>query len=202
MNKEQETRRITNTRASSITGFIENLCRNGKRPEEIISDNGREFANEEFRELCRKLDITHRKTSIESHKSNGRVERVIGTLRESVLKMNPKNSLEERVMKAFEIYNNSYHEGLRCTPFEAVKDNTGNVMLRNGPEGDYSSRFKKRYRDKFVEGQRVRVAKSENLKGIVCPGNSYVVKLMNGRLVKKRHYDLKDLLRVDDDVGD
>lgn len=195
-------------KGSNVTWFIESLCRNGNRPEEIITDNGKEFINEGFKELCHKLGIRHRKVSIESHRSNGRVERVIGTLREAILKMK-EMSFEEKVHKSIENYNNSFHSGIGCTPTEATKDNTGKVMIENGPEGDYSKKFIRRKRELFFSGQIVRIAKKENLKGTdkyekgrflkkgkifaCCGGDSYLVKLMDGRLVKKRHYDLKGL---------
>ena len=99
--------------------------------------------------------------------------------------------------------------GITCTPIEAVKDKTGTVMIGNSPEGSYASRFKKWYREKFVKNQKIRVEKNENLKGcdkysrgkfldleVIVEASlkdSYVVRLDNGRYVKKRHYDLKGL---------
>lgn len=199
-------RPLTSKSASAVVEFIKDLCKQGKKPEEIVTDNGKEFQNDQFRSLCRILDINHRKTSIESHKSNGRVERIIRTLRESILK-SIKSSFIEKLAEGIEKYNKSYHAGVGCTPLEAEKDNSGKTMINNGPEGKYSKRFKKWYREKFVRNQRVKVAKSENLNGcskyskgrfleegvieFVCPEDSYVVKLTNGRLIKKRHYDLK-----------
>ena len=115
---------------SNVTWFIENLCRNGNRPGELITDNGREFINDEFRELCRRLDIKHRKVSIESHRSNERVERVIGTLRESILRMKGR-SFEDKVHEVISIYNSSFHTGIGCTPNEAVKDDSGRVIIEN-----------------------------------------------------------------------
>ena len=164
----------------------------GNRPEEIITDNGKEFINDEMRQLCKNLDIKHRKVSVESHRSNGRVERVIGTLRESILKMSGI-SFEEKVGKSIEIYNRSFHTGIGCTPLEAVKDSSGQVMIANGPEGEYSKRFVRRKGEIFVREQLVLVSKSENLKGpskyekgrflkqgrihSVCGGDSYLVRL-------------------------
>ncbi len=209
---------LNDKRSSSIVEFILKLCRNGRKPMEIITDNGKEFSNEEMRELCVKLDISHRKISIESHRSNGRVERVIGTLREAILKSSLE-TFEEKVRESIEKYNNSYHCGIRCTPLEALGDETGHVMIENGPEGRYSRRFIARKRENFVRGQLVRVSKKENLKGIskyekgrflevgrvleACGGDSYIVRLESGRLVKKRHYDLKLYLEgFGEGVGD
>lgn len=74
------------------------------------------------------FDITHRKLSIESHRSNVRVERVIGTLREAIIKSREED-FEKKVTSSVWKYNNSYHDGLGCTPFEALKDTTGHVSI-------------------------------------------------------------------------
>jgi hypothetical protein len=198
---------IESKKASEIVEFLKDICV-GEKPEEIVSDNGREFCNEEFKEVCYRLGIRHRLVSVESHVSNGRVERIIRTLRDSILKSN-KRSFREKVGDAIRIYNNSYHAGIKCSPVEAGKDNSGNVMIENSPQGSYAKRFKQWYREKFVKGQKVRVAKQENLKESakvckgrfldtgeileVCPGDSYIVMLGNGKIRKKRHYDLKGI---------
>ncbi len=185
------------------------------KPVEIITDNGKEFINEDMRKFCTDLNVAHRKLSIESHRSNGRVERVIGTLREAILK-SKEDVLETKVEGSVWRYNNSYHVGLGCTPVEALRDTTGHVIIENGPEGIYSKRFVARKREKFIKVQVVRIAKKENLGGCnkyekgrlfdcgkileVCEGDSYIVRLENGRIVKKRHYDLKGLLGIDSKV--
>ncbi|KAF9756190.1 Transposon Tf2-9 polyprotein, partial [Nosema granulosis] len=202
---------LDDKRGSSIVEFVKQLCGNGMHPVEIITDNGKEFINDEMRKLCAELKISHRKVSIESHRSNGRVERVIGTLREAIIKSDGED-FEQKVNKSVWRYNNSYHVGLGCTPIEALQDETGHVRIENGPEGVYSKRFIARKREKFHKGQIVRVAKKENLSGCskyekgrfldqgkvleVCDGDSYLIKLENNKIVKKRHYDLKGLLGV------
>ena len=82
-------------------------------------------------------------------------------------------------------------------------------MLENSPQGKYARRLRRWYREKFKKSQIVRVAKRENLTGCskyskgrflgmgkvieLCLGDSYIVRLENGRFVKKRHYDLKGI---------
>jgi hypothetical protein len=204
---------IEDKRGSSVVGFLKQLCGSGMKPVEIITDNGKEFSNEYMRNWCSEENVLHRKVSVESHRSNGRVERVIGTIREGILKDDAED-FEAKVNRCIWRYNNSYHAGLECTPFEASRDETGHVMIENGPEGFYSRRFVARKREKFYKGQRVRVAKKENLSGCskyekgrflgygvikeVCGGDSYLVSLENGRIVKKRHYDLKGLLGINE----
>ncbi|WUR02941.1 integrase catalytic domain-containing protein [Vairimorpha necatrix] len=103
-------------------------------------------------------------------------------------------------MGSIEKYNMSYYTALKCTPIEATEDKTGHVMIENSPQGKYGKLFN--------EGKRV--AKKENLKGADkylkgrflesgkvierCGNDSYIVKLVNGRYIKKRHYNLKSLL--------
>ncbi|KAF9758263.1 hypothetical protein NGRA_3187 [Nosema granulosis] len=185
--------------ASEILMFLKSICV-GERPEEIITDNGKEFSNIQFKELCKDLGIRHRLVSVESHTSNGRVERIIRTLRESILK-NKKRSFKEKVEDAVHVYNNSYHMDIQCSPIEAGKDQSGKVMIENGPQGNYAKMFRKGFREKYTKGQKVRVAKRENLKERaknckgrfldmgsiieVCPGDSYLVLLENGKIRKR-----------------
>ena len=145
------------------------------------------------------------------------MERVIRTMRDSLLK-SQKKKFEDKVYEAIEKYNLSFHAGIMCTPVEATHDKTGTVMMENSPEESYARRFKRWYREKFIRNQKVRVAKNENLTGCskyskdrflergriveICLNDSYIVRLKSGRLVKKRHYDMKgvgDLQYVDGD---
>lgn len=64
---------------------------NGYYPEEVVTDNGREFDNVEFRKFCNEMGIKHNKVWVESHRSNGKLERVIGTIREGLLKLGTEN---------------------------------------------------------------------------------------------------------------
>lgn len=56
----------------------------------------------------------------------------------------------------------SYHVGLKCTPIEAVQDDTVKVMIENGREGIMQTFFARK-REVFTRNQVVRVTKKENL---------------------------------------
>jgi hypothetical protein len=58
-----------------------------ERPEELESDNGTQFASAEFREYCKKINVTQVTSSPEYAQSNGLVERHIQTLKNVLLKM-------------------------------------------------------------------------------------------------------------------
>ncbi|KAF9761456.1 Endogenous retrovirus group K member 25 Pol protein [Nosema granulosis] len=55
-------------------------------PDEFITDNGKEFCSKEFENWCSENDIQHRNVGLEAHRTNGRIERVIRTIRETVIK--------------------------------------------------------------------------------------------------------------------
>ena len=57
-----------------------------KKPVELITDNGGQFESNKFEEMCIENGVAHRKASVESHKSNGRVEGLTGTIREGLAK--------------------------------------------------------------------------------------------------------------------
>jgi hypothetical protein len=59
-----------------------------------------------------------RRIGVESHKSDGRVERAIRTLREGPA-MDKSGTLEERVGRIEERYNNTYHTAIKRMPNEA-----------------------------------------------------------------------------------
>nr|GEY19841.1 reverse transcriptase domain-containing protein [Tanacetum cinerariifolium] len=73
------------------------VCRFGI-PDEIISDNGKQFADNPFKDWCDKLNITQRFASVKHPQSNGLVERANRSLREGIkarLGEGNKNWVEE-----------------------------------------------------------------------------------------------------------
>lgn len=199
---------IRNRSSSEIIKQLIKIFEKIGTPELIVSDNAKEFTSEEFKKFCERNEINHYKTSIESHNSNGRIERVIKTVRDALFK-NKGENIEEDIESIVRAYNNTYHTGIKCTPEEAWYDYSGKAQIENSKLGKYQKRFKMKQREKFVEGQQIKVAKHENLRfdvknvkgrfvddGIVVgkAGNdSYLIKMANGKYVKKRYHDLKGL---------
>ena len=192
--------------SGSVIGVLREWLNAEECPEEIITDNGKEFVSEEFRKFCIGRKIAHRRVSVESHRSNGRVERVIGTIREGLIK-NKEGVLDEKLSKLVSAYNMMYHSAIDCSPLEAIKDLNENALVGNSAVSRYGERFRRMTRDKFAKGQIVRIAAHENLgtdtkrtkgrfieQGVVedvLSNDSYLVRYSNGRLAKRRHYDLK-----------
>lgn len=71
--------------AQSIEGTIRGWCIYGYIPEELITDNDKEFCNEKFRKVSTDLGIKHCVVSVEDHKANGRIERLIRTIRDGIV---------------------------------------------------------------------------------------------------------------------
>nr|GEU44234.1 reverse transcriptase domain-containing protein [Tanacetum cinerariifolium] len=59
------------------------VCRFGL-PEEIVSDNGKQFSDNRFKDWCNKLNITQRFASVKDLQSNGLIERENRSLREGI----------------------------------------------------------------------------------------------------------------------
>lgn len=70
---------IENKSAEQIVNVVKRWCTDHIL-EEFITDNGKEFVNQYFRKFCYENDIIHHKVSVETHNSNGRIERVIKPL--------------------------------------------------------------------------------------------------------------------------
>ena len=49
---------------------------------------------------------------------------------------------------------------LNLAQSEAVRDETGQVMIQNEPESTYAKQFRRRYREKLELNQVVRIAKN------------------------------------------
>nr|GEU88364.1 reverse transcriptase domain-containing protein [Tanacetum cinerariifolium] len=94
------------------------VCRSGI-PGKIISDNGKQFADNPFKDWCDKLNITQRFASVKHPQSNGLVERANRSLGEGIksrLGEGNKNWVEElpHVLWAYRIMIKSSHGD---TPF-------------------------------------------------------------------------------------
>ncbi|KAI5152345.1 hypothetical protein ENBRE01_2758 [Enteropsectra breve] len=178
-------------------------------PREINSDNAKEFVSSEFAEFCAEYNISHHYTSVENHKANGRVERLIRTIRDALVKIKETEyTLEERVNVIEKSYNNLYHRAIEMTPQEAM-DNEKEVQEKNSIAGSYAKAFKNTKKEVFDRGQQVRIASKENLKikgklfdrfqtrGVIineAGNNSYLVKDEEGKIYKVGHADLKGII--------
>nr|GEU94919.1 reverse transcriptase domain-containing protein [Tanacetum cinerariifolium] len=94
-----EAKAVATITGGQVKKFVwDNLvCRFGI-PGEIISDNGKQFSDNPFKDWCDKLNITYRFASVKHPQSNGLMERANQSLREGIksrLGEGNKNCVEE-----------------------------------------------------------------------------------------------------------
>lgn len=157
------TKVVEDKKGETIANALEDWIEKNK-PDEIITDNGREFVNDKFGQICSKNRIQHHKVAVEGHNSNGRVERVIRTIRELVYKQK-NGTMREKVSNATKAYNQAYHEAIRMTPEEAMANTDDELVIRNTKYTTYARRYKERNKRKFYVVQKVVTCKRENVTG-------------------------------------
>ena len=97
--------------------------------------------------------------------SNDKVEKIIRTIKESILKSNKKRFIN-KLAELIEKYNISNYIGIGCTPLEAVNDKSGKLIIENSFDGKCVKYFENRFCEKFEKSRRVTISKNENL--LVC----------------------------------
>lgn len=152
---------IRDKKACTVVNVLRKWCTNWS-PEEIISDNGKEFCSQEVKEFMVTKGIEHRKVAPEAHESNGRIERAIRTIRDGLLKSN-KDRIADKLVQVINTYNGSYHEAIKRTPLEAIVGNDEDLLIENSKYGKYASKFRKGKIVQFKLGQEVLICKKENL---------------------------------------
>ena len=112
---------LKNKTSQSIAYTLQSIiCKEGS-PSVISSDNGSEFVNSHFIELCQRFNITHR-TSLPYHpQAQGQVERFNATIKNSIFKYltqhNSKRYIDVLQLLIYS-YNTSVHNTTKRTPFE------------------------------------------------------------------------------------
>ncbi|XP_051173560.1 uncharacterized protein LOC127289595 [Leptopilina boulardi] len=93
------------------------LKTNGK-PLEILTDNGKEFINNEFSDLMTELKIKHVKTSVYHPQSNGKNERSHKKINEYLSIYAQKDEWDKELPKAMLTYNMTINRITGFSPFE------------------------------------------------------------------------------------
>lgn len=114
---------LENMDADHIVNTIKEWCNNGYIPEMLITDNGRELHNEKFKTFFKEMRIKHHLVGTEDHRANGRMERVIRTIRDGIFKLRDME-FEKKFETVVESYNDTYHIGTKCSPNEVLKGNS------------------------------------------------------------------------------
>jgi len=119
--------------ATSVGGALLNWCTTYGVPEEVVTDQGKEFCNSSIKDLWDRLKVKHQTTTPYHPRSNGQAERFNRSMCEYLDKMMDKEKAKLGEWISFIPtlqlgYNTSIHRATRTSPFEAMFGYTPNVV--------------------------------------------------------------------------
>lgn len=121
---------VHNTASSTIIKCLNEYFSRFGIPKILLSDNGTNFCSNEFETFLKNLKIEHRKSSIYHPRSNGLVERVHKTMKESIASLSDKViSWPDRLLFFKLHYNSSKHVVTQFTPAEIFFGRSINIPL-------------------------------------------------------------------------
>ena len=122
LTKYPEARAVKNADASTTAQFIfeDIICRHGA-PKEVLSDRGRNFIAKMIEELCKRMNIHHKRSSPYHSQTNGLVERFNRTLCETLAKISEDTtSWDKALAPALFAYRTVNHDITQHEPFYLV----------------------------------------------------------------------------------
>ncbi|KAF7685245.1 hypothetical protein CDIK_4006, partial [Cucumispora dikerogammari] len=93
---------------------------------------------------------------IKAHRSNGKIEKVIRTIKKLLGKSN-QGELEEKLTNVVHRYNNTYHRSIACTSKEAFEKFSEKVKKLNSEQDNYQKGKQKRQIENFNKNELARV---------------------------------------------
>lgn len=173
--------------------------KNGLKFRRLHSDNGREYKNKSVRDWCADRKIEHTQSPPYYHQGNGRVERVIRTIRVRIKKN--KGIIVHRLTKIVEVYNDNYHRGIGMSPKEAFKSVNHNKVKKWGYK--HAKEFSSRNMDKLSVGTKV-ILRNENRRTKMdkeygqlgeilksCNNYVYIIAIKDGKNVERHQTQFK-----------
>lgn len=142
----------------NVTNAMENILLNSSRkPKNLQTDLGKEFYNENFKELMKKYDINHYSTY--SVKKAAIVERVIRTLKGHLYKLfslcGQYQWINKNLKNVVQSYNNTVHRITKFKPIDVDKRNQTTVKYNIIKSQNNNITKKNKYR----VGDHVRISK-------------------------------------------
>jgi transposase InsO family protein len=94
-------------------------------PEEIVTDQGKEFCNDLVKDLWQRLKVRHKTTTPYHPRANGAAERFNATMDKYLRKLMVQDDREsgswvEYIPSLMVAYNTKVHKGMRTSPFKAM----------------------------------------------------------------------------------
>lgn len=149
-------RLIPSEESNNTEWFLDEVYKEFKM-ETVQSDNGGEFDNSRVRKWCDRNCVIQKLTIPHYHQGNGRLERVIRTLRAALKRTS--GPLKQKLPKVVAAYNASKHRGIDMPPEEALKPE--NWALVKQAEMKYRKELKNKPIQQFYPGNAVLI-RNEN----------------------------------------
>ena len=120
--KWPEVLEMTDTSATATISKLKQIFAAQGLPEQIVSDNGPQFIASEFNDYCSSRGILHTTTAPYHPRSNGEVERLVETFKNSVEKANPvsRKEVQDCVTNFLARYRVTPHSVTGQTPSELL----------------------------------------------------------------------------------
>ena len=123
---------IKNKEANTIANNLEKvfLPSFNMMPQQILSDNGREFKNTEVSKKMKKYKIKHLFSAPYCPANNGLVERCIGTFKSLIRTSGSEvEDWEQMLASVIIVYNNTFHKAIGMSPTEVFQGRTMKMAL-------------------------------------------------------------------------
>ena len=119
--KWPEVKAVSNINTHSVTTFLSELFSRWGLPEEIITDNGRQFVSSDFEQFLSQLGIRHCKTALYHPQANGAVERFNRVLKEGIRAYKTEGTtFEDTLRSILANYRSTVHSTTGQTPAELM----------------------------------------------------------------------------------
>ena len=148
---------IKNKTGQAVTEAFEKILKQGRKPIQLQTDDGREFYNKTFAQLLKRYHIHHFSTSGDTKASV--VERFNRTLKQRMYRYFTTNNTLNFVpvlQSLVKGYNRTYHRSIKMAPYQVTEANSSEV---------YANLYKnKKVKKPFLKvGDRVRLNKKFRL---------------------------------------
>lgn len=195
---------LKNKEATTIASNLERVFLPGfnMMPQQILSDNGREFKNMEVDRIMKKYAINHLFSAPYFPANNGLVERCIGTFKSLIrTSVSETEDWEQMLPSVIMVYNNTYHKAIGLSPTEIFQGRTIKMSLPNKKLGEVKGYVPYEVGDKVlrkVEGATKMGKRFEQgyvITRVNARNKTYVVKkIKGGSLELKCHHNQLRLL--------
>ena len=146
---------LKDKKGETVTEAFKAILKEGRKPEYLWTDKGKEYYNKHFKDLLQKNEITLYST--ENEEKSSVCERWNKTIKTKMWKqftVQGNTQYLDMLPKLVKEYNNTKHSSIKMTPVEASKKkNEGIVYFNLYGDMEHSSK------PKFKVGDRVRISK-------------------------------------------